>query len=437
MAKSSVKVAVIGFGTVGAGVVKILQAGAEDIYRRTGVQLDLAHVVDVDLQRDRGVELKAGLLHDDLDRVLADKDVAVAVELVGGTTKAAEIHKRLLASGKDVVTANKALLGERGKEIFETAREHGRCVAFEASCCGGMPIIGALHTGLAANRISALYGIVNGTCNFVLSGMSNEGKDYSTVLHEAQAAGFAEADPTLDVTGVDSAHKIAILSMLAFGKEIDFQAVQVQGINTIDLTDIRHGQELGYIIKLLAIAEQNEHGLSLRVEPALVNKESYLAQVQGPFNMVSVFGDAVGHTCYLGRGAGMMPTASAVVADLIETARGNAGRIFASTAGLGRPAEPAQMCPVDEIRSEYYLRLSSVDRPGVFAQVAKIMGEHKVNISGCLQQGSRSGQFVPVVMMTYRARQKDIYDALSELARLEVVNAQPVCLPVVMLPADE
>ncbi len=345
MAKVSAKIAVIGFGTVGTGVVKIIQEQADHIYQKTGVWLELKHVVDTDLTRERPVELTSGQLHDDLEKVLADKKVSIAVELVGGTTTAAQIHKKLLGAGKDVVTANKALLAERGGEIFATARENGRSVAFEASCMGGAPVIGALGTGLAANRIKAMYGIVNGTCNYVLSGMSAEGKDYDTALKEAQAAGFAEADPTLDVDGTDSAHKLVILSMLAFGREVDFKSIAVQGIGKIQLTDIRYGQELGYEMKLLAIAEQTGQGLSLRVHPAFISREEALAQVSGSFNALSVFGDAVGHTYYYGRGAGMMPTASAVVADIIETAQGKAGRDFAARAGLGRVAEPATMCP--------------------------------------------------------------------------------------------
>lgn len=290
-----VKVAIIGFGTVGAGVAKIILEQAEHIRHKTALQLELVHMVDTDLTRPRPIDLPEGVLHDDLERVLNDPDVSIAVELVGGTTFACDIEKKLLAAGKHVVTANKALLAERGQEIYEAARENDRCVAFEASCCGGVPLIGAIRAGLAANNINAIYGIVNGTCNYILSGMSTEGKSYATALKEAQEAGFAEADPTLDVNGGDSAHKLAILAALAFGKQIDYSEIPTEGIDKIELADIQYGDEMGYAMKLLAIAEQTEHGLSLRVHPSFINKHEPLAQVSGPFNAASVFGHAVGH----------------------------------------------------------------------------------------------------------------------------------------------
>jgi homoserine dehydrogenase len=439
MENRPVKVALIGFGTVGSGVAKILLEKSQYLYEKTALRLELAHVVDTDLERLRGVSLPAGLLHNSFDKVLADQEVSIAVELVGGTGIAADMQKKLLEAGKNVVTANKALLAERGAEIYETARRHGRCVAFEASCCGGIPVIGALRTGLAANRISAMYGIVNGTCNYILSGMSAEGKEYRKALREAQTAGFAEADPTLDVSGSDSAHKLAILAALAFGKQINYRDILVQGIDTIHLADIRYGMEMGYAIKLLAIAEQTEAGLSLRVHPSFISQEEPLARVPGPFNAVSIFGDAVGHTSYFGRGAGMMPTASAVVADIIEVAQGNAGRFFATAPGLGRPAEACQLCPADEIRSRYYLRLAVVDAPGVLARIAKALGERMISISGFLQHENEgdAADSVPIVIMTHPAREGDMNLALKDLAQLDVVKAKPICIHVVTPPRDE
>ena len=431
METKQVKIALIGFGTVGSGVARILLEQAEHLRHKTDIDFILAHVVDTDLTSERSVKLPEGILHDNLDAVLADEQVSIAVELVGGTTIASDIVKKLLAAGKDVVTANKALLAERGEEIFAAARRHGRCVAFEASCCGGIPIVGALKTGLAANRISAMYGIVNGTCNYILTEMSQKGKEYATALSEAQQAGYAEADPTLDVNGTDSAHKIAILAKLAYGQEVNFADIPISGIDTIQLADIRNGLELGYAMKLLAITEQTQFGLSTRVHPAFISLEEPLAQVSGTFNAVSVYGDSVGHTSYYGRGAGMMPTASAVVADIIEIAKGNASKNFASAAGLGRVAEPSSMCPVEEITSRYYLRLSVVDQPGVFAQMAQVLGDHQISISACMQHESESVESVPVVIMTHRARQGDIEQALKEIERLKVVKAEPVCIAVI------
>jgi len=342
-----------------------------------------------------------------------------------------------LAAGKDVVTANKALLAEHGSELFQTAREHNRCVAFEASCCGGIPVINALRAGLAANAITAMYGIVNGTCNYILSGMSSEGKPYDQALREAQDAGFAEADPTLDVNGADSAHKLAILAALAFGREINYHDIPAIGIDNVQLDDIRYGMEMGYAMKLLAIAEQTPHGLSLRVHPCFINQHELLAQVAGPFNAVSIFGDAVGHTSYYGRGAGMMPTASAVVADIIEVAQGSAARFFAAAPGFGRPAQPAQLCPTEDITSRFYLRLGVVDKPGVLARIARVLGDRQISISGFLQHESESAEEVPVVMMTHHARQGDMHTALEELAQLDVIKAQPICIPVITPPVDD
>ena len=430
MNEKKVKVAVIGLGTVGTGVARLLLERGDELAQKTGLQIELAHVVDTDLDRPRDVSLPRGLLHNDLEKVLADPEVSIVVELVGGTTIACDVVKRLLAAGKDVVTANKALLAERGEEIFAAARQAGRCVAFEASCAGGIPIVTALRTGLVANRIERLHGIVNGTCNYILTEMSEKATDYAQALADAQAAGFAEADPTLDVNGTDSAHKLAILAMLAFGEKVEFDAISIEGIDTVELADIRYGRELGYVMKLLAIAEATNGGISLRVHPAFVPEGSPLADVSGPFNAVSVLGDAVGHSLYYGRGAGMMPTASAVVADIIEVASGNGARLFAATPGLGREAPAATMCPSEELRSRYYLRLTLVDRPGVFAQVAKVLGDHGISISAVLQHESESSDAVPVVFMTARARQGDMRPALRQIEQLECSRGTPVCVQV-------
>lgn len=436
MKTKKVKIAIIGFGVVGSGVVRILQKNAEEITHKTGLQLELAHVVDMDLTRPRPVTLPEGMLHNDLEKVLSDDKVSIAVELVGGTEIAAEIQKKLLTAGKDVVTANKALLAERGEEIFETARQYNRCVSFEASCCGGIPVVSAIRTGLTANRISTMYGIVNGTCNYILSEMSESGKEYEVALKEAQAAGFAEADPTLDVNGSDSAHKLAILGLLAYGQKINYLDISANGIENIQLTDIHYGREMGYVMKLLAIAEQTDAGLSLRVHPSFINGHEPLAQVSGPFNAVSIFGDAVGHTSYYGRGAGMMPTASAVVADIIDVARGNAQRVFDATPALGYITEPTLMCPPEEIVSRFYLRLTVVDQPGVFAKIANVLGERKISISACLQHESKSDDRVPVVIMTHLARQGDMNKALEDMNKLDIVKEETVCIHIVTPPKD-
>ncbi|MBN2844032.1 MAG: homoserine dehydrogenase [Sedimentisphaerales bacterium] len=437
--EKKVKVAIVGCGIVGTGVAKILLEQKESIKKRTGIELVLTDIIDKDLKRERPVSIPAGMLHSDLDKVLNNPEIETVVVVVGGTTIEAEIQKKVLASGKNVVTANKALLAERGKEIFAVAREKGKCVAFEASCGGGIPLISTIHTGLAANNIQYIIGILNGTCNYILSSMTEQAKSYATALKEAQVAGFAEADPTLDVTGADSAHKIAILAMLAFGCDIDYKNVAYSGIDAVDLVDINYGLKMGYVMKLLAMAWRTDKGISIQVRMAFISNEEPLSRVSGPFNAVSIFGDAVGHTLYLGRGAGMLPTASAVVADVIEVSRGNAGRIFDNTAGLGKEAEPAVLCPAQESMSRFYLRVNAADKPGVFASLSTILGNHDISIMSCLQQEVHDpgSEFVPVIIMTHLAREGNMDNALKEIANLPTIKDKPICIPVVTPPSDE
>ena len=436
MQGKTIKIGLIGLGTVGAGVAKILLRNAELIQGRSGLRLELAHAIDLDPSRAEGLELPDGVFGSDVEKLINDDEVSIAVELIGGIGKACEMIKRLLASGKCVVTANKALLAERGEEIYAAAREAGRCVAFEASCCGGIPLVGALRTGLAANEITAMYGIVNGTCNFILSSMDREGKEYDTALSEAQKLGYAEADPTLDINGADSAHKLAILSSLAYGKQIDYEDISVRGIEDVHLADIRFGREMGYVMKLLAISEVTGDGLSLRVHPAFVKADEPLAQVNGAFNAMSIFGKEVGHTYYYGQGAGEMPTASAVVGDIIEAARGNSIRLFENAPAFGQPASKAVVCDPQEVHSRFYLRLEVVNRPGVLAQITRIQGDLKISISACLQHEGQSSDSVPMVIMTEEARQGNVSQALKEIAGLEVVKDKPVCIHVVTTPVD-
>lgn len=437
MTDNQVNVALIGLGTIGAGVVKILTQNHDLIYRKTGLKLKLTHAVDIDPTRGQALKLPDDVFHTDVAKVIADPEVSVAIELIGGTTIATEITKKLLAAGKHVVTANKAMLAECGEDIYATARKSDRCVAFEASCCGGIPLVSAIRSGLPANHISAMYGIVNGTCNYILSAMSNEGKEYDVALKEAQQAGFAEADPTLDINGSDSAHKLAILASLAFGYQVNYEDIPFKGIDSVNLEDIRFAQEMGYAMKLLAIAEQNDNGLSLRIHPSFISTTDPLAQVNGAFNAMSIFGEEVGHTLYYGRGAGMMPTASAVVADVIEVARGNSDRIFATAPAFGQPAETIKLCPEDDIVSRFYLRLSVVDQPGVIAQITKILGDKAISISACLQHESQHNGHAVLVIMTHSARQGDVRQALAELEASPNIKDHPVCIHVATPPLDE
>jgi len=344
----------------------------------------------------------------------------------------------MLAAGKHVVTANKALLAEHGAELFAAARKAKKCIAFEASCAGGIPIVLALRTGLAANRINAIYGILNGTCNYILTNMTKNNLDFGEALSQAQEKGYAEADPTLDINGADSAHKLAILAGLAFGCEIKLEDISIEGIEGISIDDIRNGQEMGYVLKLLAIGERDDQGrISLRVHPAFLHSDNPLARVEGPFNAISVFAHAVGHTMYYGRGAGMMPTASAVVADIIETATGNSKRVFDNLLLLPRAKTEPLINDIGSLNSRFYIRIMAKDQPGVFAKYGRILGDHRISISGALQhEGSGPDNTVPVVITTHPTKQENMSAALEELGRLEVVGGKPVCIRIVDIPED-
>ncbi|HUW99715.1 MAG TPA: homoserine dehydrogenase [Phycisphaerae bacterium] len=423
---ASVGVAVVGFGTVGTGVVRLLMKDAARIEQAAGCQLALRHVCDADLKRPRSVQAPKDLLTDDLERVLADDQTQIVVETVGGTTVAVDIMKRALAAGKDVVTANKAALAERGAELFEAARRARRSISFEASCAAGIPVIRAIRDGLVANRITALLGILNGTCNYILTEMSATGEGYGRALADAQAKGYAEADPRLDVSGEDARHKLAILAGLAFGAEVRVGDVYVEGIADLDPSDIRYGKQLGYTLKLLAIGRDVDGALSLRVHPTFVPDGSPLATVGGADNAVLVTGHAVGDTFYVGPGAGQMPTASSIVADIVDAALGRARITFehvALLAGRGR-AVPVQ--PIQDVWTRYYLRFDVVDEPGILASIAGVLGRHKISIASVLQHESASPESVPLVITTHLAREGSVSAALEEIRRLAVVVGRSV-----------
>jgi homoserine dehydrogenase len=438
MVQKEVKVGIVGFGTVGAGVAKILLENAEAIEAKMGLHLELARVVDIDTKSPRPVKLPNGVLTSDLNELLNDKSIEIAVELVGGTGAAKDIQLKLLRAGKDVVTANKALLAEHGAELYAAAHKNGRCIAFEASCAGGIPIVSALRTGLAANNIEAMYGIVNGTCNYILTNMASKGQDFQTALKEAQQKGFAEADPTLDISGDDSAHKLAILASIAFGYEIKLEDVYVEGIDSIPADDLRFGAEMGYKLKLLAIGKRQDNGkVSLRVHPSFIAEDHELATVDGSFNAVSVFGSAVGQVMFYGRGAGMMPTASAVVADIIEVALGNSARTFKHLNLRTRAEVEPLIEKIENVISRFYIRFMAKDQPGVFAQIGKILADNQVSISGVLQHEGRGEEnTVPLVITTHPTQQAKVDASLDGLRNLDTVINEPVCIRIVDIPED-
>ena len=438
MSEQVVNVGMVGFGTVGTGVARLLTENGDHIAAQTGIRLNLACVVDVDTETPRAVTLPKGVLTCDLDALTNDNSIDIGVELVGGTGVAKDIQLSMLRAGKDVVTANKALLAEHGSELYAAANQQARCIAFEASCAGGIPIVSALRTGLAANAIEAIYGIVNGTCNYILSKMSAEGTDFAETLAEAQEKGYAEADPTLDVNGGDSAHKLAILGSIAFGQEISLEDILIEGIEAVSIEDIRCGAEMGYSLKLLAIGQKHAEGrISLRVHPSFILSDCALARVSGPFNAISVFGHAVGETMFYGRGAGMMPTASAVVADIIDVALGNSRRRFQHALIRPRGQGGARIEPIGECVSRFYIRVLAADQPGVVAKYSRILGDHQITISGALQhEGSGPDNTVPVVIVTHETPEKNMSAALEALAQLDCISGRPVCIRIVDIPED-
>lgn len=423
--KSRIGVGIIGFGTVGTGVAKILLNSAALITRRVGVSIELVRMADVDIVRDRGVALAPGVLTTDVKQVLTDPTIDIVIELIGGYDTAKRVILEAIAAGKHVVTANKALLALHGEEIFQAATRKGVELGFEASVGGGIPVIRALTEGLAGNRIESIYGIINGTSNYILSRMTHEGHGFQEVLQDAQRAGYAEADPTFDVAGIDSAHKLAILVCLAYGMPVNFKDVYTEGITNITPIDIAYAKQFGYTIKLLGIAKLVDGEIEARVHPTMLPSISPIARVEDVYNAIQFVGDAVGDVVLYGRGAGSMPTGSAVVSDVIAIAR----NVIKSAVGRVPVASfqqdqrrPLRLRPMEEISSLYYLRFTVVDRPGVLAQIAGELGRCGISISSMVQQGRCEGQTVPVVIKTHSAKERDVQTALREINRKPFVS---------------
>lgn len=430
----TIGICMLGCGVVGTGVARILHDQAELIESRTGLKIEIRHVVIRDLGKARAhAQLP---FHGDAERAIDDPDTKIVVELMGGTDAAAKYVERALKLGKPVVTANKSLLSSKGAELFGTARKNKTCIAFEASCGGGIPIIDALMHGLVANRFDAMVGIVNGTCNFILTQMTRNGWKYGEALAEAQRLGFAEADPTLDVSGRDAAQKLAILASLAFNVRVKESDIYIEGIDKLREAEIKLAGELGYVVKLLAIARRHGKRISLRVHPALVRKDDVLADVGGSFNAISVYGHALGHALFYGRGAGQMPTASAVVADLVNVALGVTPLAFSQLRIFPDQIAAADVLPVEEMTGRYYLRLTARDEPGVLAQVTRILGEKKISLSAILQHEASDGGNVPVVITTHKAREGSVQGALREIDQLGTIQPPTVCLRILDQPEE-
>ncbi len=428
---NQIGVGILGFGTVGQAVARILLEDATALEARIGLRLELRHVVARDLTKPREVALHPGVLSDDSAAMLADDSTHIVVELIGGVTDARTLTFSALKAGKDVVTANKALLATAPREVFAAARSANRCIAFEASVAGGIPIIESVRRGLIANRIDAVHGILNGTCNYILTRMLDERVGYPEVLAEAQRLGYAEADPTLDVDGADSAHKLAILASIAMRQSCKLDRVQVDGITSIELIDLAAGQELGYVCKLLASARRFDDGLELSVGPTFVPRDHPLAAVAGPFNAISVYGSAAGHAFFYGRGAGGMPTASAVVSDLIDTALGNARRTFEQLVVLPDQTPPATYRAAGESIARHYLRIGLLDRPGGIGRIAAALGAEGISIATITQhEPPRNGatHIVPVIVTTHPVKRIAIDRAVAAMTTIKGVVSRPVCI---------
>jgi len=418
-----IRIGLLGLGTIGAGVAKVLLSNSEALEEKIGAPVVLNAIADLDTKSPRnGLNLSDLPLSEDAATVLDDPSVNIVVELIGGLEPAREFMLRALANGKHVVTANKALLATHGEELYAAALKHGRMLSFEAAVAGGIPIIRSVKEGLVANRILSLYGIVNGTCNYILTKMTDEGGEFSKVLEEAQAHGYAEADPSYDVDGIDSAHKLQILSTLAFRTSVKLEDIFVEGISKITPQDISFASEMGFRIKLLAIAKVDDGELELRVHPTMIPETMPMSAVSGVFNAVFLNGDVVDDLMFYGRGAGQMPTTSSICSDIVEIGR----RLVAGQPAIPQDLpimskDPLKLKLMENVQSAYYLCVSVLDQPAVLAQITGILGRYKISISSVIQKGRHHAKAVPVVMMTHLAREGSMQKALKEIDALEVV----------------
>ncbi len=427
----TINVGLLGCGTVGTGVAKILIENRDLIFSRVGAFLNLKYVADVDLETNRGIEFDDGVFISDAFKVVDDPDIDIIIEMIGGETVAKDLILKAIQNRKPIVTANKALLAVHGNAIFRAAMEHGVDLAFEACVGGCMPIIKSLRESLAGNHIKSMAGILNGTCNYILSRSTEDGTSFKDVLKEAQENGFAEADPTLDIEGIDTAHKLAILTSLAYGMEINFNDIYIEGISNITPLDIEFAGQFGYRIKLLAITKNAGDAVEARVHPTMIPFSNPLSGVSGVLNAVTISGDAVGDMMLYGYGAGMMPTATAVVGDVIDLARnllyGSTGRVPL----LSYQMENIRKIPVlsmENIREHYYFRFSVLDQPGVLSKISGILGDYGISIKSVHQKGRKMYGAVPIVMLTHLAREADVQNALTDISNLDVVSARPVLI---------
>ena len=427
----TINVGLLGCGTVGTGVAKLLIDSRQVIRARLGASLNLKRVADIDIETDRGIQFDEGVLTTDANAIVNDPNIDIIIEMIGGEGVAKELILTAIDNGKQVITANKALLASQGNALFKAAEEKGVDLAFEAAVGGCMPIIKSIRESLVANRIHSMTGILNGTCNYILTKITDEKRPFDDALSEAQEKGYAEADPALDVDGIDTAHKIAILTALAYGTEINLADVYIEGISEITPLDVEFAEHFGYRIKLLAISKRKGDKIEARVHPTMIPFDNLLSNVNGTLNAIMVSGDAVGDIMLYGRGAGMMPTASAVISDAVDIARnlmaGTTRRVPALSFQRDR-LQDIQIMPMDEIVTHYYFRFEALDRPGVLSKISGILGSHDISIQSVQQKGRKTDGSVPVVMVSHLAKEADVQKAIAEINDLDMVGKKTVLI---------
>ncbi|ESP62649.1 Homoserine dehydrogenase [Smithella sp. ME-1] len=426
-----INIGLIGFGTIGTGVVKLLRQNEDLITKKLGARVVLKKIADIDITTSREIKVSKSLLTTDAREIINDKEISVVVELMGGYEPARTFLLEAISQGKHVVTANKALLATFGSEIFPAAQKNAVDIGFEASVGGTIPIIKTLKESLAANQINSIMGIINGTCNFILTKMTDEDKAFDTVLKEAQRLGFAEADPTFDIEGIDTAHKMAIILSLAYGKKVNLKDIYLEGITKISREDIAFARELGYRIKLLAIALLKNGAVEARIHPTMIPSGHLLANVNQNYNAFHIVGDASGPVFLFGQGAGMTPTASAVFSDIIDSAR-NILKGITCRVPLRSISEtamkPIKLIPMDNVETKYYFRFSANDRPGVLSKISGILGKNNISIATCIQKARGKRGAVPIVMTTYKAKEKNVRNALKKIDKLDIVHGSTVLI---------
>ncbi len=423
-----INVGIIGFGTVGAGVVKILRDRKKFLSDKIGTEINIKKICDKDITTKRNVSVSKDLLTTDIKDILDDSQIDVVVELIGGINPAKEFITEALKKGKHVVTANKALLSEYGKELFALANDCSKNIYFEASVGGGIPIIKSVREGLVANKFANVFGIVNGTSNFILSRMSQYSCSFDIALKEAKQRGFAEADPTLDIEGFDSAHKLAILTYLCFGRMVEMKDIFIEGISRVTLTDINFAKELKMEIKLLAIAKKEAGTLEVRVHPTMIPRSHMMASVDGVNNAIYVSSDLAGNLLFYGPGAGQLSAASAVVSDLVDMAQDIKAGLFRTTLNVSPDESVSKLKKIDDIQSRYYIRLMCVDKPGVLAKISGVLAKYKISIASVTQKERQKSKSVPIVMVIHEAKEKDLRNALNVIDKMDLIHEKSVAI---------